>query len=276
MSELKLVKSEHFGDIEADIYCNGNDMFMTISQLADCLGYADKSGVEKIVQRNAYLKEAEFSGTDNLSVPNGKGFSKQETRVFTEDGIYEITMLSGQPKAKEFRQWIRGVLKSIRKHGMYAIDELLQNPDLLIEAATKLKEERKRNQLLEAEKNLLEQRVAEYEPKAQYVDTILNSSASLAITQIAADYGMTAYQLNKILYEEHIQHKINGQWILYKEHMSLGYTKSQTIHFNHSDGREDTRLHTQWTQKGRLLIHNILTNRGIVANMDRELERQAS
>lgn len=273
MSELKLVKSEHFGDLEADIYSNGNDMFMTIDQLADCLEYAARRGVEMLIERNPYLKGSEFSVTHKLCATDGKMYN---TRVFTEDGIYEVTMLSGQPKAKEFRQWIRGVLKSIRKHGIYAIDELLQNPDLLIEAATKLKEERKRNQLLEAEKNLLEQRVAEYEPKAQYVDTILNSSASLAISQIAADYGMTAYQLNKILYEEHIQHKINGQWILYKEHMSLGYTKSQTIHFNHSDGREDTRLHTQWTQKGRLLIHNILTNRGIVANMDRELERQAS
>lgn len=114
MSELKLVKSEHFGEVEADIYSNGNDMFMTISQLADCLGYADKSGVEKIVQRNAYLKEVEFSGTDRLSVPNGKGFSEQQTRVFTEDGIYEVTMLSGQPKAKQFRRWIRGILKGLR------------------------------------------------------------------------------------------------------------------------------------------------------------------
>lgn len=114
MSELKLVKSEHFGEVEADIYSNGNDMFMTMSQLADCLGYADKSGVEKIVQRNAYLKEVEFSGTDSLSVPNGKGFSEQQTRVFTEDGIYEVTMLSGQPKAKQFRRWIRGILKGLR------------------------------------------------------------------------------------------------------------------------------------------------------------------
>lgn len=110
MNELQLVKAEHFGNVEADIYSNGADMFMTINQLAECLGYADKSGVEKIVQRNPYLKKSEFSSTDVVSVL-GK---KRDTRIFTEDGIYEVTMLSSQPKAKEFRAWIRGVLKALR------------------------------------------------------------------------------------------------------------------------------------------------------------------
>lgn len=114
MNELKLIKSEHFGEIEADIYSNGNDMFMTISQLAACLEYADKSGVEKIVQRNEYLKKPEFSTTDNLSVEWNGQLATRETRIFTEDGVYEITMLSGQPKAKEFRAWIRGILKALR------------------------------------------------------------------------------------------------------------------------------------------------------------------
>ena len=110
MNELKLIKSEHFGEIEADIYSNGSDMFMTISQLAACLGYASKSGVENIVSRNDYLKEQEFSSTHRLWV----GGKEREARTFTEDGIYEVTMLSGQPKAKEFRAWIRGILKALR------------------------------------------------------------------------------------------------------------------------------------------------------------------
>lgn len=114
MNQLQLIKSEHFGEIEADIYSNDSDMFMTISQIADCLGYASKSGVENIVSRNDYLKGPEFSSTHRLWVPNKSGFSEQETRIFTEDGIYEVTMLSGQPKAKEFRAWIRGILKALR------------------------------------------------------------------------------------------------------------------------------------------------------------------
>ena len=111
MAELNLVKAEHFGEIEADIYSNGEEMFMTINQLAACLEYSSKSGIENIVMRNEYLKEKVFSTTHKLWV-DGK---KREARVFTEDGIYEVTMLSKQPKAREFRAWIRGILKALRK-----------------------------------------------------------------------------------------------------------------------------------------------------------------
>lgn len=119
MNSLQLIKSEKFGDVECDIYSNEKEMFMTISQLAECLGYASKSGVEKIFQRNEYLRNEEFSaevnltlgGTDKMGVPK----TIQSTRVFTEDGIYEVTMLAKTEKAKEFRAFIRKVLKSLRK-----------------------------------------------------------------------------------------------------------------------------------------------------------------
>lgn len=111
MSELKLVKSEQFGEIEADIYSNGNEMFMTISQLAACLEYADKRAIEKLLERNDYLKNKEFSFIQKVPYTAG---GTQNTRTFTEDGIYEVTMLSGQPKAKEFRAWIRRILKALR------------------------------------------------------------------------------------------------------------------------------------------------------------------
>jgi len=157
-------------------------------------------------------------------------------------------------------------LKSIRKHGAYMtpqkIEEVLLNPDTIIKLATALKEEQTKSLLLE-------QRIAECEPKLQYLDQILKSKGVMATSQIAADYGMSAYKLNKILFDEHIQRKVNDQWILYKEHMNFGYTKSETIPIIRSDGSEDTKLQTKWTQKGRLMIHNILTGRGIQANLDK-------
>lgn len=125
------------------------------------------------------------------------------------------------------------------------------------------------NATLAAENERQAQVIAEFEPIRQYVDIILESPDALATSQIAADYGMSAQQLNKILRDEGVQHKVNGQWLLYKKHMNKGYTKSKTFQFTHSDGRADTKLHTQWTQKGRLMIHNILEKRGIVAMMDR-------
>ena len=65
------------------------------------------------------------------------------------------------------------------------------------------------------------------------------------------------------------QRKVNGQWILYRKYMGKGYTKSETINITRSDGRPDTKMHTRWTQKGRLMIHEVLTARGIKARMDK-------
>ena len=110
MNELTLIKSADFGGIQCDFYGKGNEVYMTIAQLSECLGYAGKSGVENIIGRNEYLKNAEFSSTHKLWV-DGK---TRETRVFTEDGIYEVTMLSKTEKAKEFRAWVRAILKSLR------------------------------------------------------------------------------------------------------------------------------------------------------------------
>ena len=126
-------------------------------------------------------------------------------------------------------------------------------------------------QALRAENEAQRQAIAEFEPMKQYVDTILSSTGTMTTTQIAADYDMSAQKLNRILHEEGLQHNVNGQWILYRRHMGKGYTKSNTFYFNHSDGKPDAKITTQWTQKGRLVIHEMLTKRGIVAIMDREM-----
>ena len=125
MSNLQLIKSDRFGQTECDIYSDKKEMFMTMAQLSDCLGYADRKGVEKMVERNSYLKQSEFSVTDKMSATDRKAF---QTRLFTEDGIYEVTMLAKTEKAKEFRAWVRKLLKSLRTGEVTAIktDKLME------------------------------------------------------------------------------------------------------------------------------------------------------
>lgn len=212
---------------------------------------------------------------------NAFGLIKSEKddlpQFIPEPIFYLLAMKADNQTAREFQKMVAyDILPSIRKHGMYAIDELLENPDIAIQAFTALKEERARNKELTIHNAQLEQKVSEYEPKAQYVDTILSSPGAVTITQIAADYSLSARALNKILHEERIQHNVGGQWILYKEHMGLGYTKSETIQFERSDGKPDSKMQTKWTQKGRLLIHNLLERRGIQANMDKPVANRAS
>lgn len=130
---FELVESAEFGGSQVDIYRNeNNDVFMTIDQLAKSLDYADKSGIEKIIQRNSYLKSKEFSTTDRLSALDGKS---RNVTLFTEDGIYEITMLSKKPKAREFRHFVRRLLKGLRK-GQLTVQPPMTTKELLLQATT--------------------------------------------------------------------------------------------------------------------------------------------
>ena len=124
------------------------------------------------------------------------------------------------------------------------------------------------------EKLALEETINEYKPKVDYYNTILNSADTVNITQIAKDYGMSGRRLNQLLNEERVQYKIGGQWMLYQKYADKGYTRTHTHSYDREDGTTGTNIQTKWTQKGRLLIHNILTDKGYVAEMDKEKEAE--
>jgi len=112
VNDLVLFKSEVFQGIECDFWSNENkDVFMTSEQLGMVLGYSfPREGINKIVLRNEYLKKDEFSAEVKMGSPSGT----QTTRVFNEDGIYEVAFLAKTEKAKEFRSWVRRILKGLR------------------------------------------------------------------------------------------------------------------------------------------------------------------
>jgi prophage antirepressor-like protein len=112
---LTIVKQETFEGRQADVYSDGITYFMTINQLAFCLGYVSKNGIEKLLERNSYLKNEDFSTTDDLSVVEGNRTLTREMRLFTEDGIYEVAFLSKTKIAQAFRAWVRKILKELRQ-----------------------------------------------------------------------------------------------------------------------------------------------------------------
>lgn len=259
MKDLQLIEQRELLGKDFKIYGDYDSPLFLAKDVAEWIEHSDVSTMLRTVDEDEKLTQTMFVSGQN-----------RELWLLTEDGLYEVLMQSRKPIAKQFKAQVKIILKDIRKHGMYAKEELLENPDLLISVATQLKKEKERIKHLEAEKAVLTQRVAEYEPKAQYVDTILSSPGTLTAAQIAADYGLSPNRLNKILHEEKVQHSVNGQWILYSKYLALGYTKSEDIPIIRSDGRSDFKLFTKWTQKGRLFIHGILEKRGIKANMDRD------
>lgn len=253
MNNLTVFENPEFGAIRT-VELDG-EPWLVGKDVAEALGYTNPR------KALADHVDDEDKGVTKCYTPGGD----QDMTIINESGLYSLVLSSKLPTARKFRRWVTSeVLPSIRRTGGYNLPK--DYPSALRALADT---EEKRLALL-AENEAQRQVIADFEPVRQYVDTILHSKGSLATSQIAADYGISARALNRILHEEGIQHKVNSQWILYREHMGKGWTDSRTIQFIHSDGRPDAKMMTYWTQKGRMMIHNLLAQRGIVPVMDRE------
>ena len=249
MTNLQIFNNDRFGQIRI-VPVDGELMFVA-KDVCDCL--------EITKYRDAISRlDSDERGSVKLDTPGGK----QDIAAINEYGLYSLVLSSRKPEAKEFKRWItHDVIPAIRKTGSYS----MVIPQTLPEALRAYADEVESHNATKAIVAQQEQQIAEFKPVKDYVDKILSSKSCLAITQIAADYGLSAQELNKILHEAGLQRKVGDQWILYKQHMAKGFTKSETFTFCRSDGRLDSKITTKWTQKGRLEIHSILTKLNIHA-----------
>ena len=104
---------------------------------------------------------------------------KTQTALINESGLYALIFGSKLESAKRFKHWVTSeVLPSIRKHGVYAVDELLANPEMAIKAFTALKEEREKNKVLEADNQRMK-------PKEIFADAVSTSHTSILIGDLA-------------------------------------------------------------------------------------------
>ncbi|WP_304676923.1 phage antirepressor KilAC domain-containing protein [Lactobacillus johnsonii] len=191
----------------------------------------------------------------SVNMPNG-GTKQIKDYFLTIDMAKQLCLMSRTEKGKQYRKYLIEVERKwndpqeVVKRG-YAI---LQNEN------TQLKLENK---------NLTVQ-LEESNKKASYLDIILGTPDALAITQIAADYGYGAVSFNKLLKQVGIQHKVNGQWILYKVYMGKGYVVSQAFTFKDHLGKDRSKTTTYWTQKGRKLIYDVLKENNILPLIERD------
>lgn len=249
------IKIFNFEDLPVRTTTIDNEPYFVGNDVAQILGYEDYRGaINKKVDSDDKLR----SQIDHAG-------QKRNVTLINESGLYSLIFSSKLESAKRFKRWVTSeVLPSIRKHGLYAtdnvIEQTLRDPDYIINVLTEYKKEKDNNLILRHQ-------IGELKPKADYVDEILKSPGTMTITQIAADYGLSAQKLNKLLHQARLQRRVGKQWVLYTEHMNKGYTKSHTIEIVRLDGRPDTQPQTRWTQKGRLKIHEIMTDFGYEAEV---------
>ena len=230
-----------------------SEPFFVGKDVADILGYQNGS---RDINRHV-------DDDDKLMHQFSASGQNRNMIIINESGLYSLILASKLPQAKEFKKWVTSeVLPAVRKHGGYLTDSMIEqallNPDTIIRLATDLKNEREKNSRLEIE---LEQA----QEQARYLDLIIESKSAVVITQIAADYGMSAMKFNQLLNSLGIQHKVNNQWILYRRYMAKGYTDSKTIEIS---GR--VRMQTVWTQKGRLFLYELLKKHDILPLIEQE------
>ena len=197
----------------------------------------------------------------------------QIDHVISLDMAKEIAMIQRSEIGKQIRKYFISVEKQYQNKlsKQNADSYMIEDP---VERAKRWIEEQEQVKQLETDNVIKDQIIGELQPKADYVDEILSSTGTMTITQIAADYGLTAQKLNKILKQAKLQRLVGKQWVLYAEHMNKGYTKSHTINITRTDGSPDTMPQTKWTQKGRLKIHEIMTELGHEAQLVDKLEEE--
>lgn len=186
----------------------------------------------------------------------------------TENGLYEVLMQSRKPIAKQFKRGVKLILRDVRRHGVYAtpqtIDNLLADHDNAIRLFQTLKEERQKRVQAERTIERQKQTIERQAPKVAYVDEVLSSQSTFTATEIAAVYGKSAKWLNKILHALGIQYKLGSMWHLYERYKSKGLARPRICAYAATDCHSNTREQMEWTEKGRRFIHELLTSKNLV------------
>lgn len=260
VKEMQVFKNSEFGELGV-ITSEGKEYFPA-TECAKMLGYTNP---HKAIRDHC-------KGVNETLVPTNGG--QQRINLISEGDLYRLIVRSKLPSAERFESWVFDqVLPDIRKHGLYAtenvIDQMLTNPDAMIELLVNYKREKEENKRLSLENERNKQLVGELKPKVEYLDKILQSKSLVTITQIAKDYGMSGRTLNNILYGQRVQYKQSGQWLLYSKYQDKGYTHSETMDVTRPDGTTKVVMNTKWTQKGRIFLYELLKKIDILPEIEK-------
>jgi len=200
-----------------------------------------------------FTEGADFNPLKNERLQNEGG--REVMREITDHQLTiemakEICMLQRTEKGKECRQYF------------IQLEKAWNTPEAVMSRALQMAD--KHIQQLKTTVAVQEQQIQELQPKASYYDLILNCKDLMATSVIAKDYGKSAAWLNNYLHDKGVQYKQGEIWLLYQKYSGNGYTSTKTHNVTGSDGLQHNKVHTYWTQKGRIFIYQLLSADGIL------------
>ena len=247
---------------------------MTSLQIADITGKRHADVMKSIRKMEpAWEKVAE----GKFSLGSYKDENNQDRPCYSlnkEECLYIATKFNDEARAKLIKRWKeleeQHQKPSVPQNYLEALRYLVKAEEEKQQLA--LENKKQQEQIITISKTNMElgNKITEMLPKVSYYDKILQSNATMTVTQIAQDYGMTAMKLNKELEAMKIQHKVRGQWILYGKFITGGYVHSRAVDILRSDGRHDVKYNTEWTTKGRIFLYESLKAKGILPLIEQE------
>lgn len=172
---VQIFNNDQFGEIRVIVQENGEPLFCLVD-LCHALNLTNPS---MVAQR---LDEEERTKLD---------LGRQgETTFVTESGLYAVIFRSDSLLAKPMQKWVTSeVLPTIRKHGAYItptkIEQILADPDTLIQLVTNYKKERDERLRIEAENTANIQALKAAEPKVLFADAVTASESSILVGEMA-------------------------------------------------------------------------------------------
>lgn len=205
---------------------------------------------------NDFKENSDFQRVLISTPRENRGSIELQDYALTIDMAKQLCLLSRTSKGKEYREYL------------IEVEKKWNDPQNVVQRAMDILHSE--NLQLKLENKSLNRQLEESNKKASYLDVILGTTDAMVTTQIAMDYGYSAVKFNKLLHQLGIQHKVNGQWILYKAYMGKKYTTTKLHTYTDKHGKDHAKPLTAWTQKGRRLIYDILKENDVLPLIERE------